>query len=182
MKKHTLPLVCAAIITIIFATIYVAEQQVLRQSANDPQIQMAEDTAAALNNSATPTSVITPKIDVGKSLSPFIIVYDKTGAVAASSVYSGSKLLDPVPLGVLKASGVSHHAVTWEPETNIRIAAVTTEADGFYVLAGRSLKEIESRESSLMWLVLIGWAVSIAVMTAAYWLYNHPINLDIKWR
>ena len=36
------------ILTVIFLAIYVASQQILRISANDPQIQMAEDTVAAL--------------------------------------------------------------------------------------------------------------------------------------
>src|SRR5690349_14534601 len=64
---------------------YVQVQQVLRSAANDPQVQIAEDAAAALDAGRTPLSVVSgPAVDIGRSLAPWIAVYDTAGAVLAS--------------------------------------------------------------------------------------------------
>jgi hypothetical protein len=54
--RHWLPL--AAVTTLLCGLVYLAVQQSLRQGANDPQIQMAEDAAAALVAGSTPESVL----------------------------------------------------------------------------------------------------------------------------
>src|SRR5665811_516764 len=65
--RSWLPLAVA--ITLLSGLIYGAVQQVLRQDANDPQIQMAQDTAAALTAGAAPESLAsaTP-VDIALSL------------------------------------------------------------------------------------------------------------------
>ena len=47
----------AVVVTAFCALAYATVQQSLRQAANDPQIQMAEDTAASLNGGAGAESV-----------------------------------------------------------------------------------------------------------------------------
>src|SRR4051812_19741980 len=77
----------ALIITVLSGLVYVAVQQNFRQSANDPQIQMAEDAAAALEAGAQPQAVVgTGKVDMARSLAPFLIVYDDQGQPLAASV------------------------------------------------------------------------------------------------
>jgi hypothetical protein len=149
--RHWLPL---ALITVAMcALIYLIAQQSLRWSANDPQIQWAEDAAATLGEGGS-LSGIAPdvKVDIARSLAPFLIVYDERGEVLASSGFLHKK--PPVlPGGVLDY--VKQHGedrISWQPEPGVRIAAVVTGYNGEYagyVLAGRSLKEVEIREDQV---------------------------------
>jgi hypothetical protein len=168
MKKYFKPLGFLAVITVVFITIYAANQSVLRSSANDPQIQMAEDTAEILNNGAEPGSLVSGKVDVNKSLAPFIIIYDKLGKAVASPAYSGQTPLRDIPFGVLKSAGSSYNAVTWQPEFNVRLAAVAVEANQYYVVSARSLTGVERRENSLTKIVLLGWLLTIATLGFIY--------------
>ncbi|MDB5183097.1 MAG: hypothetical protein JWO47_881 [Candidatus Saccharibacteria bacterium] len=168
MKKYLKSLALLAAITIIFGTIYAASQSVLRSSANDPQIQMAEDAAAVLNNGVDPASLLTSKVDASKSLAPFIVIYNKQGRAVASSVYNGQAPLREIPIGVLKSAGSGYNAVTWQPEYNIRLAAVAVEANQYYVVSARSLTEVENRETTLTKTVLLGWLLTVAVISFLY--------------
>ena len=81
MLKFWLPL--AAVITLFCGLIYATVQQSYRMDANDPQIQMAEDTARALE-SGQPASSLVPsgKVDIAQSLAPYLIIYDTNGQAA----------------------------------------------------------------------------------------------------
>jgi hypothetical protein len=170
MRKITLGLAAALIITLVFGTMYALTQQTLRQSANNPQIQMAEDAAVQLNHGARPAPLVGGRVDIESSLSPFVIVYEKSGKVAASSGYLNGAI-PALPHGVLtSAKGDSYNAVTWQPQAGVRIASVTVAADNYYVLSGRSLRETESRESTLTKLAAAGWLAALCVLTIAWWL------------
>jgi hypothetical protein len=160
------PYVSAALIlTVLFGTIYFSEQQVLRQDANDPQIQLAEDAASQLNSGASPSDVIgETKVNMQTSLAPFIIVYDNTGHVAAGSGNLQGNI-PTIPFGVLAATTATHeHWITWQPEAGVRDATVTVAANHYYVISGRSLREVEPRETKVLELSAAGWAVSLAVL------------------
>ena len=138
-----------AIVVAAFSSLaYVTVQQSQRQAANDPQIQMAEDTAAALQKGASMSSVI-PKetVDIAASLAPFIVVYDNDGnPVASSGLLDGQ--MPGYPNGALvSAKGGRENRVTWQPNTNVRIASVVVPYNNGYVVAGRNLREVEKRES-----------------------------------
>jgi hypothetical protein len=61
-----------------------AVQQDLRLGANDPQLQLAEDTARALDAGTPATTLVaTSKVDVATSLAPFLVIYDGAGNVLA---------------------------------------------------------------------------------------------------
>ena len=69
-------------ITLVCGLIYVTVQQNYRTSLNDPQIQMAEDAAALIDSGSSVQSVIpSGKVDLERSLSPWIGVYDSNGNV-----------------------------------------------------------------------------------------------------
>jgi len=142
--RHWFPL--AVVATAFCGLVYVAVQQELRQNANDPQIQMAQDTADALAGGAPLESVMpTAKIDVSRSLAPFLIVYNQQGeAMVSSGLLHGET--PPLPPGVLDfASHNGEDRVTWQPEPGVRIAAVVVPVDRpdrSFVLAGRSLREV----------------------------------------
>jgi hypothetical protein len=133
--------------------VYVAVQQSLRMNGNDPQIQIAEDTAAALS-AGTNIEALMPaqNVDIAESLAPFMIIYDGSGKIKASN----AKLhgVDPViPAGVLDSARQNgENRVTWQPESGVRIAAVIAAYHDGYVLSGRSLRETEKREDQTQFL------------------------------
>jgi hypothetical protein len=156
--KFWLPLATAVIL--LSGLIYLVAQQSLRSGANDVQIQIAEDAAQALASGQPAAAVFAPgKIDIASSLAPFVVVYDRNGTLLASNavLHDQSPVL---PKGVLEYT-FQHHQdrVTWQPESGVRIAAVVVavpgEAGGF-VLAGRSLREVENRESQLTTILMLG--------------------------
>jgi hypothetical protein len=92
----------AGIITLLCGIVYITVQQSYRLSANDPQLQLAEDAANALNKGADPKSLVatSPAIDISESLSPYLIIYDASGNIAAGTATLNSKPLK-IPQGVI---------------------------------------------------------------------------------
>lgn len=152
----------AALTVVLAGTIYAAVQQVERSSANDPQIQMATDAANALDAGATPQSLVPSRqIDIAQSYATYLVIYDVNRQIAASSGMVQGQALVPPPgvFDAAKSSGMD--LITWTPAAGVRSAiAVVPYADG-YVLAGRSLKLIEDRESNLELLVGAGAAAAL---------------------
>lgn len=119
----------ASVLTIIFGTIYTVAQQNLRLSANDPQIQIAQDTANKLNQNIKPSASISGNIDLNSSLAPFVIIYDKSSKVVAGNGYLGTEI-PTVPIGVLTNSlDKPYNFVTWQPMSDVRIASVEVAAN-----------------------------------------------------
>lgn len=149
--------------TILAGLVYVAVQQDLRQSANDPQIQLANDAASALNSGKNAAEVLTgDQIDAASSLAPFLILYDESGRAVTGSGQINGQLPAP-PTGVFsysKAHGADR--LTWQPDTNIRLAAVVVPYQNGYVLSARSLREVENREAQTELLVFICWLGALA--------------------
>jgi len=140
-------------------------QQTYRQSANDPQIHMAEDVAQQLDRGADPASLISGKVDIASSLAPFVIIYDQQANVLASSGELNGAT-PRAPGGVLMASvDMTSNRITWQPEQHTRIAAVVVSAVNHhqFVLAGRSLRETENRVNSLMQIIVAGWMLTLAL-------------------
>ena len=127
---------------------YITVQQSQRQAANDPQIQMAEDTAAALQKGTSISSVI-PKetVDIASSLAPFIVVYDNDGKPVASSGLLDGQMPDYPNGALVSARGSEENRVTWQPSARVRIASVVVPYNNGFVVAGRNMREVEKRES-----------------------------------
>ncbi|MCX6781427.1 MAG: hypothetical protein NT003_04945 [Candidatus Magasanikbacteria bacterium] len=150
----------AAIATVCALTTFIVAQQTIRSSANDPQIQLAEDTALALQSGGAP-QISGTQVDMSKSLAAFITVYDNSGSMVTSTAKLGGTVPVP-PRGVFDyARAHGEERVTWEPERNVRIAAIVTHYNNGFVLAGRSLKEVEKRESSLGLITFVIWLVGL---------------------
>ncbi len=147
--------------TLLAGLAYGAVQQMLGQGADDPQIQMAEDAAAALTAGQTPESVVPAgRTDIAQSLAPYLVLYDAGGqALSGSGMLHGR--LPTLPAGVFRyarENGVDR--VTWLPEPGVRSATVVVPYGGGhpgYVLAGRSLRETERRIDDLGNLMAGGW-------------------------
>jgi hypothetical protein len=145
----------AAVIVIFTGLVCVTVQQNYRMSANDPQIQIAEDIAEALSSGKAQADAIVPPqptAEMAPSLATFVVIYSATGTPIGSSVALDGKL-PTLPAGVLDAAKLrGENRLTWQPKTGVRIAAVVVSFSGpnpGYVLAGRSLREVEVRESQL---------------------------------
>ena len=67
-----------------------------------------------------------------------------------------------LPDGVLQMTkALGENRLTWQPQVGVRIAAVIVASDKGFVLAGRSLREVEIRESSAELFAIAGWIASI---------------------
>lgn len=162
----------AIILTASFVLTEVVVQQSYRQSANDPQIQIANDAMLALQSSAAILDLI-PKqrVQIDLSLKEFLIIYDTEGNPIAGNGYIGEKLL-VVPEGVFEAAKTTgENRVTLEPKPGIRIAAVVVpfvgrEANG-YALSGRNIREVEARENNLYTTVLYAWFAALILLFIA---------------
>lgn len=163
---YWLPLAVA--ITGLSSLVYIATQQDMRIGANDPQIQMAEDTALLLQNGGDPQKIASafPKVSIETSLAPYVIIYDEHHKpIAGSGFLHGN--LPTIPEGVFAfASLWGDNRRTWQPEEGVRSATVVVPYHGIqngYVLAGRSLREVEKREAILTLKVFLAWAAMIGV-------------------
>jgi hypothetical protein len=160
--KAWLPL--ALVLTACCALVCVTEQQNLRQSANDPQIQMAEDAAVALAAGRPAQAVVLAgRVEIARSLAPFLIVFNAAGRVEASSAVLQGQL-PSLPAGLLDSTRtLGEDRVTWQPAAGVRIAAVLVRVDGpqpGFVLAGRSLREVELRETQVYRFAALTWLLA----------------------
>ena len=144
-----------AVLTVgLSGLVYVAVQQTHRSMADDPQIQMARDAAHALASGAAPQGLVPAnQVDISTSLAPYLVIYDANRQVmAASATLHGEALA--LPAGVFDAARTSGmDTITWQPEPGVRGAVVMVAYAHGYVLAGRSLEQVELRESSLTLIV-----------------------------
>ncbi len=149
--------------------LYAVVQQNYRTSLNDPQIQISEDIAAGLSEGRS-LNQFNQQVDISKSLASFIIVYDDTGKPVASSGALDGKVPVP-PNGVLEYTRQhKEDRISWEPKPGVRSAIVinrfaTDKASGF-VLVGRSMKEVEARQSRLLQMIGAGLVVTLLVSFA----------------
>ncbi len=142
--------------------VYASVQQSLRQGLNDPQIQMAEDIAYALDHGAAVEALIpTQEVEMTRSLAPFLVVFDSLGKpVASSGLLNGE--FPQLPDGVLEyARQNGSNRVTWQPEDKVRIATVIVPYSDGFVLAGRNMREVEARESQTASFARITWVLSL---------------------
>ena len=155
-------------LTLSFGFAYGVGQQVLRGGANDPQVEITEGVSDALAQGQDPEafSSLAP-VDITKSLSPFVAVYDKDGKAVSGTAQLDGQMPTP-PQGVFDAAKAKgENRLTWEPKQGVRVAAVVKsysagETSG-YVLAGRSLRETEARTQNLLKLTAIAWAVALVI-------------------
>ena len=164
--KFWIPLAIA--ITFLCGLVYVVVQQNYRQSANDPQIQMAQDSVSDLVSGQEPQSVIPKKqIDMAKSLAPYIIVFSSDREPIASSVKLANRIPKP-PVGVFDfVETYGQEWFTWEPQRGVRSAVVLKKYPDGFVLAGRSLREVEKRENKLTLFVFLAWVGSLGTTFVA---------------
>jgi len=152
----------AVVITVFSMLVYATVQQVYRQGANDPQIQMANDAADALNSGSSIESIVPQeKVFFAKSLAPFFLIFNSSEQpVAGSGILNNS--LQTLPNGVLDyAKEHGENRVTWQPQSGVRVAVVIVPYKDGFVLAGRNLREVEAREAQVSGFVVISWTLAL---------------------
>jgi len=114
---------------------------------------MAEDAAYNLSQGEPANYVIAiSKVEMSRSLAAFIIFCDEARKAVASPGFVHGQIPSP-PAGVfdyVKRNGQDR--ITWEPENGVRIAAIFERYEGSisgFLVVGRSLREIEKRESQV---------------------------------
>jgi hypothetical protein len=188
-------LVLAGLATVLALALNTIPQQVLRLGANDPQIALADDLVAKLEQGIAPTDAISPaSIDIARSLTPFVIAYDDQGRPLTSQARLDGAIPTP-PSGVFDY--VRQHGedrLSWQPilgttsskdqksalnggmtprAHGVRIAAVVQRvapvgnAPGGFVLAGRNMREVENREHLVGQLATLAWIVMLALIFVA---------------
>ena len=156
------------IITVLCGLIYVTVQQSHRTGANDPQLQIALDLKNAIEtNRSTVKWMPDDTIEISKSLSVFKIFYNKNGEPVQSTGFLDGQL-PRIPKTVLDFTERNQEdVVTWQPQSGIRLAMVIESVKSpliGFVAVGRSLKEVEKRESTLVTMVLVAWLVCVGVV------------------
>jgi hypothetical protein len=143
--------------------------QIERQDANDPQVQLAEDGAAALEKGRSISQVVpADTIDVAHSLAPFVIVLDDAGKPLASSGLLDAQVPIPPPgvLAFVRDNG--EERVTWAPRPGVRLASVVHRVGGQrpgFIIAARSLREVQWRIARLIRIIAVGWTLSVLALT-----------------
>src|ERR1051326_6952305 len=100
--KTRIPYVTIAIlVTILCGLIYVTVQQTYRSGANDPQLQLAKDISYRLEKGLSIDNLLSiDSIEISRSLSPFVVLYDNDGnPVRSTATLDGQ--LPRIPKGVL---------------------------------------------------------------------------------
>jgi hypothetical protein len=180
--------VLAGLSTGIALALYAIPQQVLRQGLNDPQLQLADDLAARLEQGVSPSEAIPAgSVDMARSLAPFVISYDDQGRPLASQAQLDGKTPAP-PRGVfdfVRTHG--EERVSWQPVFDsgrrIRIAAVVQRVNGArpgFVLAGRNMREVEAREQQVAQMAGVTWIGMMGLIvlgTAIFGWYTRPKTL-----
>ncbi len=168
------------VVTGLCGLLYIVAQQGLRHGADDPQIQMAEDIAEKLRTGQQLQSVLpTNKVDIANSLAPYIILFDTNGKPLASSAQLNGQV-PTIPSGVFEyVRQNGEDRFTWQPQVGVRSAVVVTKFTGVnsgFVLAGRSLREVEKREDNSMMLILFSWVVLLFITSAVAFLFFRDQN------
>lgn len=164
---------------------YAIVQQDYRENLNDPQIQLAEDAALALQNGATPADIVPHGIhlvDIANSLAPWVAVYDQNGTpLEASGQLNGAP--PQLPQGVFDTSTwsypiIGHHwnnspvdqnRFTWQPSPDVRQAVILVyiPSRNEFVASGRNMREVEQRIEHEGEIVFVLWAFTLGCLLVA---------------
>jgi hypothetical protein len=153
-------------------------QGLLRRGANQPQIQMVASYASKIESGVKPSEAIPHNnVDIENSLEPFTIFYDDNGAPVAATGFL-NQIIPAPPAGVfhyVRSHSKDTDNVTWQPQPNVRIAAVIYRVSGptpGFLLTGRSLRVVEEQEDILRNLVFGGWFLVVFLLIAGAALLN----------
>ncbi len=169
-------LVQLALVSVCLGFTYIATQQTLRQSANDPQIQLAEDVANRLTQGTSAQNLLpSDSVEISHSLAPYIMFAEAGGNITTSSGMLDGQI-PTLPNGLLH-NVKQETRVTWQPRPGIRQALVIVHVSGTstqFVIAGRSLREVERKVDQLNVFGLAAWCAALLIIIANATLARRP--------
>jgi hypothetical protein len=161
----------AVLITCISVLIYGASQQIIRQSAYDMPL-MSVETAEARIGLGQQLSTILPNIsvDLSKPYGFFFSAYteQKQLAIAPTTVHGTPVVPPPGVFAYARAHSINK--LTWQPVDGVRVATVIIyePQTKTYLVAGRDLRDYESRIERLGLMIAVGWVVTMIVTVIAH--------------
>ncbi|PJE76127.1 hypothetical protein COV04_01190 [Candidatus Uhrbacteria bacterium CG10_big_fil_rev_8_21_14_0_10_48_11] len=164
--------VFAIAITCVMLLSYAIGQQVLRLSANDPQVEITEEVTQVLASGVSPANILpNQQVDLARSLGVYVMILDDQGKALGSTAMLDGKS-PSVPLGALAyAAAHGDNRITWQPKAGVRSAVVirpyTNGSTHGYVVAGRSLREVEKRIDVLTVLSFTAWLITLFIVAGA---------------
>jgi hypothetical protein len=154
----------AIILTLIFGTIYAAVQQNWRLGLNIDLAPMASTAIRDAGSGFSSTQIV--GVPVENNDGPFLIMYDRNGSVDLSGLTINHQP-PQLPASVLKNLQTGGETrITWQPQPGYRYATVIKKYDGGYVLAGRSLKDVETQEDKLAIVCVFAWLLAQLMLAA----------------
>ena len=123
-------------------------------------------------------------VDLAKSLSTFIMIFDNEGKTLISTAKLDGQT-PSLPKGVLDAARKSgQNKITWMPKKDVRSAVVITKYSANsktgFVLVGRSLREVEKREGLLLLYVGAVWLITMLTTFVVSVVFTRkPIKIKI---
>jgi hypothetical protein len=177
----------------LFLFAYWGIQQEYRMSLSDPQVQIAEDAAAALASGTTPAALVRgmSSVDIRASLAPWVAVYNASGTPLAGTatldgapaqlplgVFNGSSWHTYAEMGVPLSVPIHEDRFSWQPRGDVRQAVVLVAVgNGEFVASGRNMRETESRVQTFTQGAALAWGatelgtlVVIFIILALGWL------------
>ena len=161
-------IIIICIVTFNCLLVYIVAQQTLRLGANELPAQFAIETSIELQNSKSIDEIIQKeKVDISKSLSTFVMIYDGNKNLVASSGIMDS--IDPTyPKGVLEYVDKNNESrVTWQPREGFRFASVAIKYENGYIVAAKSLSETENLIDKIGEMIVLVWLACTIFLTCA---------------
>lgn len=157
------------LVSVFWLSGYAMGQQILRSGANEPQLTLANKLAIELDGGMPPEKAVPETIvDMRTSGELFVEVVDENKQVVATNGVLGGEVVAP-PAGVFdyaKIRGINK--LTWEPETGVRNAIVVVPTNSGWVLAGKSLSEVEKIINRWGLVCLFGWVLSGSILLGVW--------------
>jgi hypothetical protein len=171
-----------ALVSVLFVTIYCSAHTVFRQQANDPQIEVTEQVAGIVRQGIPLNAIISnaEQIDLASSKALFVMIFDKERTLVGSSAQLNGAA-PSVPSEVFdQANEKGEYRFDFEPTENLKFAGVMKKIDdSAYVLAGRSLSEMEVRVATLKQPLWIGWVIAVLISLLLTALLRPSTNIAI---
>lgn len=174
----------SGLITVILLVMYAGIQQTYRTGLDDPQIQLARDISLKLEQGRSLENLnVADPIDISKSLSPFIVIYDASGKPMYSNALLDGKM-PQLPVGLFDiAKNKEEHKVTWQPRSGVRMAMVIRKVHTSplqFVAAGRSMTAVEERTAAMRTMIFFAWIICIGIIVLAVALNHFMVTKKIN--
>jgi hypothetical protein len=161
---------CVLLATLGAGVLWLSHGLALRSGGDRLPLRLAARAAGQLASGSPPGGVLPPAVNMASSPAAFVMVFDSSHHVLASSGRLGGRI-PQLPGGVLSfAAAHGEDRITWEPAPGLREAAVIEPYGGprpGFILAAQSLQVISRQQLSVIWGIAGGWLAVLAISLAA---------------